>query len=389
MKKILIATNSLGLGGVPKALLCMLKVIDYNQYDVTLRVLHDDDFFMGDLPHNVKLEQIKFPKEYFRSVVTTNIPYLKKINNLFGRIVRGIYTRVLKFKIHGMYPVYCEVAQKLGVEEEKYDLAVDYYGYGSFLTVYISKCINASKKVTWIHDEAIGENWLNVLDSEMLNFDQIFCVSNVCNKKLVNYFPNNHKISVFFNIVDSTEIITKSNEYVPDFDRDTINLVTVGRLHPQKGYDIAIDIAKILKKQNISFKWYFIGEGGQRDKLEKSIQENDLCDVIKLTGSLRNPYPYMKYSDIYVQPSRHEGYALTMEEAIILKKVIVASKILPFVEVIGTENNAVLVDLDSDIFARAIMQLITDKNYYNMLQMKVSKMHLDFSNEINKLYELI
>lgn len=73
------------------------------------------------------------------------------------------------------------------------------------------------------------------------------------------------KAAVFYNVIDIEEIKRKSeqDEIIPF--KESFNIVTVGRLTEQKGYDIAIKAASILKKRKINFAWYAIG-GGRDEK---------------------------------------------------------------------------------------------------------------------------
>ena len=104
-------------------------------------------------------------------------------------------------------------------------------------------------------------------------------------------------------------VLKKSTEFYPkEFTRNVFNIVTVGRLTEQKGYDVSIKAARILKDKGIQFKWFAIGEGKDRQKLESLIRKLNLNNNFFLLGRRDNPYPYIKNCDLYVQFSRHEGY---------------------------------------------------------------------------------
>ena len=109
-------------------------------------------------------------------------------------------------------------------------------------------------------------------------------------------------------------------------DSEHINILTVGRLVIHyKGYDLAIKAAKRLKQNGYKFKWYIVGDGPDKDKIKKLIIKNELTNEFILLGKKDNPYPYMRSCDIYVQPSRKEGFGLTTIEAKILKRPIVCT----------------------------------------------------------------
>ena len=86
-------------------------------------------------------------------------------------------------------------------------------------------------------------------------------------------FPNyTDKSLVIYNVIDKERIIKQSiTGYPEEFKKDTFNILTVGRLTEQKGYDVALKAAKILKEKGINFKWYALGIGRDYKKLEKLI----------------------------------------------------------------------------------------------------------------------
>ena len=130
-------------------------------------------------------------------------------------------------------------------------------------------------------------------------------------------------------MTDEILVKAKSEINIKEY-KENLNQViiaTVGRLAFQKGYDLALLVASRLKKDGFDFKWLVIGEGSHRENLETLIKEYDLSDIFILLGSIENPYPFIEQSDIYVQPSRWEGYCTTLTEAAILKKPIVTTNV--------------------------------------------------------------
>ena len=92
---------------------------------------------------------------------------------------------------------------------------------------------------------------------------------------------------------------------------------------------------------------------------------------------------------IYIQPSRHEGYATTILEAKVLEKPIIASNISSNSEQIQNGSNGFLVNLNGESFADKIQQLLTDKNIMEKITENLKKESIDFSDEIHKLENLL
>ena len=84
----------------------------------------------------------------------------------------------------------------------------------------------------------------------------------------------------------------------------------MGRLTYQKAFDIAIEAMKLMKDAGYRARWYVLGEGNDREMLEKQREELGLTGDFLMPGAVANPFPYFKQSDIYVHASRFEGKVL-------------------------------------------------------------------------------
>ena len=134
-------------------------------------------------------------------------------------------------------------------------------------------------------------------------------------------------------------------------------IVSIGRLTEQKGFDFAIDAAKILTEKGFKFCWYILGEGPLRKSLETQIKLNGVSDYIRLLGIRSNPYPYIKYADIFVMPSRYEGKSIALDEAKVLCKPIVVTNYPSVNDAIIDGQNGMIVDIDAESIAKGILAL--------------------------------
>ena len=120
-----------------------------------------------------------------------------------------------------------------------------------------------------------------------------------------------NKTLVFHNLIDREEICRKA-ELTGGFS-DAYSgkrILTVGRLTAQKAYELAIDAMKLLKDQGVKARWYVLGEGELRDKLQQKIDSLGLKEDFLLLGAVENPYPYYKQCDLYVHATRFEGKSM-------------------------------------------------------------------------------
>ena len=157
-------------------------------------------------------------------------------------------------------------------------------------------------------------------------FDHIIAVSEACKHSfLKKYHELENKVIVIENITSPEFIRKMADEKVdnPMINDNRFKVVTVARLSHAKGIDHAVKALKILKDKGYDdIAWYVVGYGGDEAMIKGLIKELKLEDSFILLGKQTNPYPYMKAADLYVQPSRYEGKAVTVGEAQILSKPV-------------------------------------------------------------------
>lgn len=117
--------------------------------------------------------------------------------------------------------------------------------------------------------------------------DHFFFVSNPTQDSFVQIYPFvKNKATVYYNPIDKNEIMQKANEKIgPLFSNYYTNLLTVGRISSEKGQDMIPYITKKLLDNDCNVRWYIIGDGDMRVKIEKIIEELNLKDRVFLLGT--------------------------------------------------------------------------------------------------------
>ena len=223
------------------------------------------------------------------------------------------------------------------------------------------------------------------------SIDRIFTVSKEVGSQFLKVYPQyENKISIFHNFLD-VDGIRKKAELGKAFDDDYtgVRLVTVGRLHYQKGYDIAIKALKLMVDAGRNIRWYVLGEGPERATLERQISDCGLKERFILLGVKDNPYPYIKQADIYVHATRFEGKSIAVEEAQILGKVIVASDCTGNTEQIIPEYDGILLSLSSERLASEILRVLDDEQLQKKLSGNVLKKNFYHDEDMQKLISLL
>ena len=394
MKKILFMCINMNIGGTEKALLTMLNEIDDSKYDITLLMLEEYGGFLNEIPSFVKVKYVDEyksikpfvneppkilikrlirNKEYLTGLTTLSSYSISKITNNISYYYRYILRNVKKI-------------------DEEYDLAVAYAGPMDFITYFVLNKIKAKKKVQWIHFDItkIGFN-RKFAERNYKKFDKIFVVSEEGKEKLINLIPAlNNKVEAFFNII-SCNLIENMSKNEKSFDDlfDGVRILTVGRLSKEKGQELTINVLARLKNEGYKVRWYCIGDGPEKDNYRNRIKSLDIENDYILLGSKLNPYPFMKDCDIYVQPSKHEGYCITLGEARCFDNPIVTTNFTGANEQIKNEITGLVCDISEQGIYQAIKRLLDNKELYKDIRTNLSNEIVDSNNEISKLEELI
>ncbi|WP_242271460.1 glycosyltransferase [Bacillus cereus group sp. BfR-BA-01310] len=389
-KDVLFVINNLNCGGAEKSLISLLNTMDYSRYNVDLFLFKHEGLFLNKIPKQVNV--LEEPPEYQLFDMPIKAAIVKclrqgRLDIALLRVCAGYIFKSEKNKARCEQRVWRYLSKSLQNISKKYDVAI---GYLEKNPVYfcIDK-VNANKKIGFIHTDydKLGMD-PNIDMGYFRSLDHIVTVSEECANVLKQRFSiYNDKIGVIHNIVSPSTINKMSQEKV-DLERKGVKLVSVGRLSHEKGFDLAIEACKNLVGDGYEIKWYIIGEGEGRGKLEKMIEENHLQDHFLLLGLKENPYPYIREADIYVQPSRFEGKSIAIDEAKILHKPIVVTNFSTAKDQIKNEENGLIIDMDAHSLSEGIKKLIHNEELRNELIKNLSDEELGTESEIKKLYTL-
>ena len=272
---------------------------------------------------------------------------------------------------------------------DEYDAAIA-WGQGT-PTHFVAEWVHAKKKIAWVNAnyEDAGHN--KDYDRDIYNkYQEIVCVSEKLTEIFRHVFPEYIDRMVTVYDINSKKLVDKMS--LEPVEMPTLHgavITTAGRLVKQKGYDIAIEAARLLKEQGVNFTWMICGEGPERDMLEKRIGQYGLQGDFLLLGAQANPYPYMKAADIYVQTSRSEGYCLTLTEARILNRPCVATRFDVVCDQMVEGENGLVVDMTPEAVAEGIHRLIRDNALRDHIQHYLQSEKKGNEEEIEKIYRLV
>ncbi|WP_347915997.1 glycosyltransferase [Clostridium saudiense] len=169
---------------------------------------------------------------------------------------------------------------------------------------------------------------------------------------------------------------------------DGIRILTVGRLSGEKGQALTIPILARLRNEGYNVKWYCVGDGELRNRYEELIEEYDINEYYVLLESDINPYPYFKECDLYVQPSRFEGYCLTLAEARVFNKPIVSTNFSGAREQLIDNETGLIVKYDEEELYKAIKKMIDEEELRKKFIYNLKKQRVNNREGLEELYKL-
>ena len=133
------------------------------------------------------------------------------------------------------------------------------------------------------------------------------------------------------------EDVIKKHDWNPQ--NGIYKLVQLGRMYtPHKGQDLLVRALDILLRKGIkNFKMHFIGDGPSMEEMKKLSESLGLREFVVFEGrkTQKEVYRQLCGYDVFVQPSRLEGFGLTVAEAMAAKLPVLVSNLPGPMEVIG------------------------------------------------------
>lgn len=377
---ILFIAQNLYVGGIQKALLNTLKELSKYECEIELFLFGGGEL-KEELPSNVKVIE---GKKILKLISTplSKVIESKNINDIILRLLSTIIVRITGSK--KMYKFLFNIERKL----DKYDVAISYFNdvpnnyFNQGTNQFLNSNVKANKKIAWIHTdpEKVGFN-AEYCREIYKDIDLIVCVSNACMEKMKRIVPEfKDKLRVIYNCFPKDEIIKKSKDYTPEYDKKVVNIVTVARIdNSSKRIDSIIRVCKMLKENGVqNYKWTIVGDGPD---LEKNIQlSNELMvnEYIDFIGNRTNPYPYIYNSDLFVLTSAYEGYPMVVCEALLLSTPVLTTNYSAAREQIDNKVNGIIVEMDENDIYIKLKELLD--NRFKIEELKFNLLNNEFSN---------
>ncbi len=360
MIKILFFIPDLSGGGAEKVLCNLVNHMDQTQFDITVHTIED-----------VNEKEYLVPGIHYRSI---------------KRQKQSLSSDPKRFKLWYRIMAQTGLLYRNFIKGE-YDIEAAYLETDATKVISASNNKNALK-LAWVHcdlsmKEGISEN-LQKVRKQYEKFDKIICVSEDTKEAYVKLFGTEPEAVVFHNIVDDEEIYRKSEEPLTlEKEAGTTYFLASGRLTWQKAFDKLIQAFSKLRNEGYRYHLWILGDGPEREKLEKLLQETNTENEIELLGFQKNPYPYMKAADCTVCSSRYEGMSTVVLESLILGNPVITTPCTGMKELLGnSEYGLIAEDSESGLF-ESVKTFLDSDDLKKQLEEKAAVRGLDFRKEKN------
>lgn len=400
MKRILFVNNTMGRAGAETALMELLRVLTARGgYDISLFVLVPYGEMFDEIPSGVRILNKRYSSRPLAS--------LRGRLGIARAMIGSFFYKLTGFRLMGYFARNIAAQRKAGrfqfeklfwrmlatgtpPRREEYDLAVGYLEGAS--TYYVAQNVRAARKASFMHIDYESAGYLPMMDMGCYDtIDRVFTVSAEVRRKFCGVYPQHSgKVFIFRNIVNRERILKKADEGAGFEDGyQGVRLITVGRLHYQKGYDIAVEALALLKSRGYNVRWYVVGEGGERAALESQIEARGLKDDFILLGAKNNPYPYMRMADVYVHTARFEGWGIVIQEAQILGRAIAATNCTGCTEQIVDGYDGLLYTLSAENIAATVARILDDPELKRTLIEHVQQKNPNHPEDVEHFLELL
>lgn len=363
MKRVLFILPNLTGGGAEKATLTLIQKLSRKDFQPILFLIRNEGDYWDLVPEDTKVITV------LKSNQKTVFHLLKIFRKLF-EVARGVDLMVGSLELTSTY------------------LAAI---VGFFFDI---------PSIGWVHTNiAASSKSQNVFHKILLRniypkLKFVIAVSEGVAKSLCELLPRlKSRVKVVHNPIPLREISILSAERMNiNMKYDAPLVLAVGRLVPEKAFNILIQAHAKLIKGGVNHKLLILGEGPERRNLESLIKENRVEDSVNLLGFQKNPYPFLANADIFVLPSMLEGFGIVLVEAMHLGTPVIATNSSDGpLEVLEHGKHGLMIESGNvDDLVSAIQRLLSDKLYASELSKRGIIRAGDFNvDEIVPVFEKI
>lgn len=363
-KKVLFLIESLAGGGAEKVLTTLVQNIDKNRFDVTVCAISGGG--------------------KYEDAVRQCVSYQAILDDpISGNTVRKFLYKVKHHLVYRWMPL-SWVYRLFAPQGNDVEVAF----VEGFTTKLLSHSTNRKAKMyAWVHIDLHQNHWTRRvyrdLEEESEAYARYAHIIGVSDTVVAAFHQEFSKVDVptatIYNPIHSVTILRDSQEPVALKRPESILMVTVGRLEPQKAYMRLLKIMKRLTDERVDVKLWVLGDGTERGLLENYIEEHHLQENVSLLGFQANPYKYLHMGDLFVCSSRAEGYSTAVTEALILGLPVITTDCSGMAELLKDGECGMITENDDEALYVGMKQLLSDEAMLNHYRQKAVERGKEFA----------
>ena len=303
--KIVCTLPDLSGGGAERVMSILIKYLDSSRYEVHLVIGKFIGVNTENIPNYVIIHELGNLRS--NKIIFPLIKVIKKINPDYVIATLGFVNPVVLGKI--FFPKKTKIIVRYGntmgsfLSEIRSNSIILYYFY-----YFLTQLVNYFSDIIISQCEFMKNDLIQNFHLKSINIQKIVTIYNPIESAKIKQLSCNNSFS-------NIDYNTKKGPF----------LISVGRLEWQKGFDILIKAMSSVKLKYPDFVLTIYGEGKEKESLQKLIFKNGLKNNISLQGYNKNPYYDISKSNLFLIPSRYEGFSNSIIESIALGTPVVAT----------------------------------------------------------------
>ncbi|WP_339693409.1 glycosyltransferase family 4 protein [uncultured Parasphingorhabdus sp.] len=185
-----------------------------------------------------------------------------------------------------------------------------------------------------------------LLPEKLERADFVACASYFMRAQAMRLVPTSHwpKMHIIRCGVDLSSLPPAKTTHLHSDKSDSVKLLCVGRLSPEKGYFGLLDTLARLAAEGLDFSLTIVGDGPSADEIHAKVAALALSDRVRFTGALPEAETLTEIShcDIFLLPSLMEGLPVVLIEALAMQKAAIASRVAGIPELIEDGRSGLL-----------------------------------------------
>ncbi len=368
-KKILFVNDEMRMGGVARVLNTLMANLPKDKYEIDLLILHKQGMLLDEIPEGINIIE--------------GTTFFRPVDESLDALVKGFHVFETSRKLRLLFYMKTGLIKgKIKKERKKilnktYDVEVAAKeGFCTIFTAYG----DSKRKINWVlTDYSVcnySKNHMGLVKDALRYIDLNIADSNQALIAYETVFRVQNGIAIH-NLMD-TSILEKGLQETRTniVNKDTINIIDVARLHPQKGIDRLIKASTTVYNEGLKHDLYLIGGGELEDEL-KELTTSLNATHIHFLGFQKNPYRDIAECDLFVLSSLYEGFATIINESLIVGTPVLTTRVSGCEEQITDPSYGWIVENSEEALTNGLRTALKDKAKLKEMKHELSKYKYD------------